>query len=176
MNASRLLSKFSWLGTPPRPVSGDSQPFGNFSSHASFPLLSWDVYAKKDFVWNPCLFVQQCIGFCRTRDFETRMATEREHSVCQDSGVFHIFIQISPNRENVLSIVNVIVWRRVIRENSSLPLAVRVLKSRVLKLPNDIARLLYFVLECKSGRDTVWSLNRTQRLVLLPRDKRVNKS
>ena len=63
------------------------------------------------------------------------MATGREHSVCQDSGVSHIFILIIHNREKVVSIVNVMVRRRVTRENSSLPLPVRVSKSRVLKLP-----------------------------------------
>ena len=69
--------------------------------------------------------------------FETRTATGREHSVCQDSGVSHIGILIIHNREKVFSIVNVMEWVRVIRENSSLPLPVRVSKSRVLKLPND---------------------------------------
>jgi len=70
------------------------------------------------------------IGSLSMRAFETRTATGREHSVCQDSGVSHIFILIIHNREKVLSIINMMVWRRVIRENSSLPLAVRVSKSR----------------------------------------------
>ena len=82
------------------------------------------------------------IGNLSTRVFETRTATGREHSVCQDSGVSHIFIVIIQNREMVLSIVNVMVWRRAIRENSSLPLAVRVSKSRVLKLPINVKKPL----------------------------------
>ena len=48
------------------------------------------------------------VGSLSTRVFETRTATGREHSVCQDSGVSHIFILIIHNREKVLSIVNVI--------------------------------------------------------------------
>ena len=46
-------------------------------------------------------------GSLSTRVFETRTATGREHSVCQDSGVSHIFILIVHNREKVLSIVYV---------------------------------------------------------------------
>ena len=83
-------------------------------------------------IWPP-----RTTGSLSTRVFETRTATGREHFACQDRGVSHIFILIIPNGEKVLSNVNVIVRRRVIRENSALPLAVRVSKSRVLKLPND---------------------------------------
>ena len=72
------------------------------------------------------------IGSLSTRVFETPTATGREHSVCQDSGVSHIFRLIIHNREKVLSSINVMVLRRVIRENSSLPVAVGVSKSRVL--------------------------------------------
>ena len=68
------------------------------------------------------------LGSLSTRVFETRTATGREHSMCQGSGFSHIFILIIHNREKVLSIVNVMVLRRDIRENSSLPLAVRVSK------------------------------------------------
>ena len=50
---------------------------------------------------------QNILGSLNTRVFETRTATGREHSVCQDSGVPHIFILIIHNREKVLSIVNV---------------------------------------------------------------------
>ena len=78
--------------------------------------------------------IESLIKHARFWDVD-RTATGREHSVCQDSGVSHIFIVIIHNGEKVLSIVNVMVWSRVIRENSSLPLAVRVSKSRVLKLP-----------------------------------------
>ena len=71
------------------------------------------------------------------------LTTRREHSMCQGSGVSHIFILIIHNREKVLSIVNVMEWRRDIRENSSLPVAVRVSKTRVLKLPDDV-KFSYF--------------------------------
>ena len=75
-------------------------------------------------------------------------ATGREHFAWQDSAVSQIFILIIPDGEKVLSNVNVVVWRQVLRENISLPFAVRVLKSRVLKLPTIklqiiCARLIY---------------------------------
>ena len=37
----------------------------------------------------------------------------------------------------ILSNVNVVVWRQVKRENSLVQVAVRVSKTRVLKVPND---------------------------------------
>ena len=49
-------------------------------------------------------------GSLSTRVFETRTATGRENSVCQDSGVSQIFKLIIHNR-----------GRRVIRKSSSLP-------------------------------------------------------
>ena len=52
---------------------------------------------------------QKVKGSLSTLVFETRTATGREHSVCQDSGVSHIFILIIHNREKVLSIVNLMV-------------------------------------------------------------------
>ena len=67
---------------------------------------------------------------------ETRTLTGRENIACQDSGVSQIFIFIISNGQKILSNVNVVVWRRVKRENSSLPVAVRVSKTRLLKLPN----------------------------------------
>ena len=56
---------------------------------------------------NDAFTVIKLVGSLSTRVFETRTATGREHSVCQDSGVYHIFILIIHNREKVLSIVNV---------------------------------------------------------------------
>ena len=44
-----------------------------------------------------------------TRVFKTRTATGREHFVCQDSGVSHIFILIISNGERILGNVNVVV-------------------------------------------------------------------
>ena len=75
------------------------------------------------------------IGSLSTHVFDTRTATGRELLVFQDSGVSHIFILIISNGEKIIGNVNVVVWREVKRENSSLPVAVRVSKTRVLKLP-----------------------------------------
>ena len=76
------------------------------------------------------------LGALSTHVFEVRKATGREHFACQDSGVSPILILIISNGEKILSNVNVVVWRQVKKENSSLPVAVRVWKSRLLKLPN----------------------------------------
>ena len=70
-----------------------------------------------------------------TRVFETRTATGIGHFSSKDSGVSQIFIRIVSNGEKILGNVNVVVWRQVKRENSSLLVAVRVSKTRVLKLP-----------------------------------------
>ena len=72
------------------------------------------------------------IGSLSTHIFETRTATGRKHFEWQDSAVSQIFILIIPDREKVLSKVNVVVWRQVLRQNISLPFTVRVLKSRML--------------------------------------------
>ena len=74
------------------------------------------------------------LGSLSTRVFETRTATGRERFACQASGVSQIFVEIISNVEKILSNMNVVVWRQVKRENSSLPVAVRVAKTRVLKL------------------------------------------
>ena len=71
-----------------------------------------------------------------TRIFETRTATGKEHFECQDSLVSQIFILLISNGENTLRNVNVVVRGQVKSENSSLPVAVRVSKTLVLKLPN----------------------------------------
>ena len=63
------------------------------------------------------------------------MATGREHLACQKSGVSQIFVLITSHGEKILSNVNVVESKQVKRENSSLPVAVRVSKTRVLKLP-----------------------------------------
>ena len=83
------------------------------------------------------------LGSLSTRVFETQTATGREHFACQDSGVSQIFIRIISNGKKILSNVNVFVWRQVKRENSSLPVAVRVSKTRVLKLPIARVRLKF---------------------------------
>ena len=70
------------------------------------------------------------LGSLSTCVFETRTPTGREHVACQDSGVSQIFTLI------IFRSVNVAVRRQVKGENSSLPVAVRVSKTRVLiKLP-----------------------------------------
>ena len=75
-------------------------------------------------------------GSLSTRVFETRTATGRENFACQDSVVSQIFVLIISNGEKILSIVNVVERKQVKRENNSLPVAVRVSKTCVLKLPN----------------------------------------
>ena len=95
---------------------------------------------KYAILWSSCCR-RRCgkllIGSLSTRVSETGTATGREHFSCQDSGASHIFILIIPNGEKVLSNVNAIAWRRVIRENRLLPFAVCVSKSRLLKLRID---------------------------------------
>ena len=70
------------------------------------------------------------------RVFETRTATGREHFACQDSGVSQIFILIISNGGNILINIKVVVNRQVTMENSSLPFAVRISKTCMIKLPN----------------------------------------
>ena len=76
------------------------------------------------------------IGSLSTRVFETRTATGREHFACQESIVSQIFVLLISNGEKILSNVNVVVCSQVNNENCSLPVAVRVSKLRVLKLPD----------------------------------------
>ena len=82
------------------------------------------------------------LGSLSMRVFETRTATAKEHFVSQDSGVSQIFILIISSGEKILSNVNVVAWRRVRRENSSHPVAVRVSKPRLLKLPSPLSSLV----------------------------------
>ena len=56
--------------------------------------------------------------------------------MCQGSGVSQIFIPSISNEEKILGNANAVVRKQVKRENSSLPVAVRVSKTCVLKLPN----------------------------------------
>ena len=69
-----------------------------------------------------------------THIFETRTATRREHFAFLDRIVSQIFILLISNEEKILSDVTVVLRGRVKSENSSLPVAVRVSKTRVLKL------------------------------------------
>ena len=89
------------------------------------------------------------LGSLSTRVFETRTATGREHFACQDSVVSQIFILIISNAVRILDNVNVAVEREVKRENRSLPVAVRVSKTRVLKLHNYeiLTMVLRFILK-----------------------------
>ena len=77
---------------------------------------------------------QRILRSLSTRVFETRTATGREHFTSQDGGASQIFVLIISDGEKILSNVNVAVWKQVKRENSSLPVAVRVSKTCVLKL------------------------------------------
>ena len=92
---------------------------------------------------------RKLIGSLSKRIFETRTATGRGHVACQDGGVSLIFILIVSNGEKILWNVNVIVSRQDKREISSLPVAFRVSKTRVLKLPNSSLLRAYVV-------DKIW--------------------
>ena len=83
----------------------------------------------------PVLKLSESLGSLSTHVFETRTTTGRGHFACQDSSVSQIFIPSISNGEKILGNANAVVWRQVKRENSSLPVAVRVSKTRVLKLP-----------------------------------------
>ena len=67
--------------------------------------------------------------------FEMQTATGREYFECWESIVYQICVLLISNGEKILSNVNVVVWAQVKSENSSLPVAVRVWKTRLLKLP-----------------------------------------
>ena len=70
------------------------------------------------------------------RVFETRMATGRENFACQDSSVSQFFILIISHGEKIA--MEMCLWEDKLKgKNSSLPLAVRISKSRVLKLPSE---------------------------------------
>ena len=101
----------------------------------SFPCISIPEYGQSN---------APLIGSLSTRVIETRTATGREHFACQGFGVSQIFILIISNREKILSKVNLVVWRQVKRENSSLPVAVPVSKPRVLKLPINVCLFSVF--------------------------------
>ena len=75
------------------------------------------------------------VGSLSTRVFETRTATGREHFACQDRIVSQIFLLLISNGGKIISNVDVVVRGQVKSENSSLSVAVRVSKTRVLKLP-----------------------------------------
>ena len=74
------------------------------------------------------------VGSLSTRVFETRRATGRGHFACQDRIVSQIFILLVSRKEKILSNVNVVGRGRVKSEDGSLPVTVRVSKTRVLKL------------------------------------------
>ena len=77
------------------------------------------------------------LGSLSTRVFETRTATGSEDFTCKDRIVSKIFIPLISNDEKILRNVNMVVLGQVKIENSSLPVAVRVPKTRALKLPSD---------------------------------------
>ena len=85
------------------------------------------------------------LGSLSTHVFETRTTTGRGHFACQDSGVSPIFIPSISNGEKILG-------NAVKRENSSLPVAVRISK-RGLKISDFVSTTL---------RD--WSENKSRHL------------
>ena len=68
-------------------------------------------YIEKANISKGTAFLHQgvCKGSLRTRVFETRTATGKEHLTCQDSGVSQIFILIISNREKIPSNINIVV-------------------------------------------------------------------
>ena len=91
-----------------------------------------DLFVKRQ--WSqPPVGRSVTIESLSTRVFETRTATGREHFACRGPIVTQIFVLLISN-EKILINVNVIVWEQVKSENSSLPVAVRVSKTNVLKL------------------------------------------
>ena len=123
------------LGVFILPPGWDASPSPGYPQHfAGTHLYTW---VERGTVRVKCLAQEHnTIGSLSTRVCETRMATRRGHFSYQDGGVSQIFIWIISNGEKILSNVNVVVWRQIKRENSSLPVAVRISKTCMLKLPN----------------------------------------
>ena len=72
------------------------------------------------------------LGSLSTRVFKTRTAAGRQHFACLDGIVSQMFLLLISNGEKILSNVNVVVWGQVKSDITSLPVAVRVSKTRVL--------------------------------------------
>ena len=108
------------------------------------PLESWETSS-----WTAA---STTLGSLSTRALETRTATGREHFTCQDSGISQIFLLIISNGEKILSNVNVVVWKQVKRENSSLPVAVRNPKtcglSSLISLMSQLNKFVLYSLKC----------------------------
>ena len=101
----------------------------------TFQLLFF-IHLLKRLIRQPrvsSVFKLVLLGSLGARVSERRTPTGREHFACKDGIVSHIFILLISNREKILRNVNVVVLGQVKSENSSLPVAVRVLKMRMLK-------------------------------------------
>ena len=68
----------------------------------------------------------------KAKVFEPQTKARSEYLACQDSGVAQILKLIFSDNEKILNIINLVVRRRDNKENSSLPVAVRVSKCRLL--------------------------------------------
>ena len=117
--------------------------------------VSWGSLPSKNMLQVPGIF-QEAVekerarraGSLSTRVFETRTAIGREQFAFLDRIVSQIFMLFISNGEKILSNVNVVVWGQVKSENSSLPVAVRVSKTRVLKLPTKFLWGDVFCVRC----------------------------
>ena len=111
----------------------DQQQQGTFYSDLiKIIIIELSVYVEKLYFRENQTTIN--LGSLSTCVFETRTATEREYFVCEDRSVSQISMLLISNGEKIVSNVNVVVWEQVKSENSSLPVAVRVSKTRVLKL------------------------------------------
>ena len=94
---------------------------------ASTQGLSFPVFTS---LWRISLFTREL----KHALFQTQTPTGREHFACLERYFSQIFLLFIFNGEKKLSNTNVAVWGQVKSEISSLPVAVRVSKTRVLKL------------------------------------------
>ena len=101
-----------------------------------FPLLSNDIVVLWRYVLLDDRVVDLRVPSNQARAF-LRRGRQPEEKISRARTVVspRFFIRIISNGEKILSNVNVFVWRQVKRENSTLPVAVRVSKTCVLKLP-----------------------------------------
>ena len=74
--------------------------------------------------------------------FEPRAETGSKHFAYQGIGLFQISKLMVSSSENLHNNINVLVWRQVKQEKSSLPVAFAAQGRRMLKLPNKWAVLL----------------------------------
>ena len=159
-NTSKFLQRQRWIGANtglfPCVVVKKREFLLTFFAYIFAFWILWVIRFLGILRSSGCLFCETIeaafdvvIGSLSTRVFETRTATGREHFACQDSGVSQIFKLLVSNGEKILSNVNLIMLKQVKRENSSLPVAVRVSKKNQIGRHSEnlkrIALLIFFV-------------------------------